>query len=926
MSLSRIEPGSMTRHAAVSLLALILSLGAPLHASAQTSPPGTIEEGARREEAYQLLAGKLQQADRDVAANRISDAARRYEEAYALALRVGAKADPERGRAAAGVSATRMQLAASAQKRGYLNEAVAHVDRVLKVDPLHQEAAKLKQELDKAIAQKRGLTPSADALGQLPEIHEKKIQVSTLVQDARVFLDAGELAKAEAKLKEALDADPGNEPANYYMKQLLDAKMRLENKRRGILSRSGLLMIDEVWNKPLTKDNLPAANPFATTNLVHTSKGRQVIKSKLERIKLDEVKFEELPLSEVVRYLKDEAKARDPDKQGINFFINPYQDNVQSASGFQTDPNTGATIAVPAAEQINLNDVTVRIDPALNNVRLLDVIDAVSKSASSPIKITIEDYAVVFLHKAPERAQLITRVFRVNPNTFESGLESVLGITFGDFQTGTSGGGGAGGGGGGGGGGQGGGGQGGGSIGTIIPRVFVSGVAQGGGGAGGGGGGGGGGGIGGGGGGGGSNGLRGVTIPTPAQSVQEVVRTFFAAAGVNLLPPNAVFFNDRLGLLMVRATTEEIEIVEQAIEVLNAAPPMIQIEAKFAEVGQDDLKALGFDWMVGNWLLGNGAVGVQPGTAPSYQGRSSAANPSGIFPGPADANGVPGPGATPSQASDNVLTGGLRQTVGSQGGSIPALGTITGLMTDPQFRVVIRALEQRGALELMAAPRVTTLSGRQAQVQINDLRTIVTGVDLQQATAGGGGGQVGGGAGIGGGAGAIGSQVGYITQITPFGPVLDVVPYVAADGYTIELTLIPTFSEFLGYDDPGLFIPQVQGAAGNAIGLPLTAQLPLPRLRVRQVVTSAIVWDGQTVVLGGLISEDIRKQRDKVPFLGDIPWIGRLFRTESTSASKRNLVIFITPTIIDPAGNPVHTPDNLPFDPSVLPDQQKKVQ
>jgi len=166
----------------------------------------------------------------------------------------------------------------------------------------------------------------------------------------------------------------------------------------------------------------------------------------------------------------------------------------------------------------------------------------------------------------------------------------------------------------------------------------------------------------------------------------------------------------------------------------------------------------------------------------------------------------------------------------------------------------------------------------------------------------------------------------YITQITPFGPVLDVVPYVAADGYTIELTLIPTFSEFLGYDDPGLFVPQIQGAAGNAIGLPLTAQLPLPRLRVRQVVTSAIVWDGQTVVLGGLISEDIRKQRDKVPFFGDIPWLGRLFRTESTSASKRNLVIFITPTIIDPAGNPVHTPDNLPFDPKLLPSQEQKVQ
>ncbi len=907
------EPRSMTRHAFVTVLAFLIALGPAMSVAAQTpaTPPSATDEAARREEAYQLIGGKLQLADRDVASGRIADAARRYEEVFTLATRVGTRADAERARAVAGVTSTRLQLAKSTQKRGYLIEASAHIERILKVDPLHQEAAAIKQDLDKAISAKRGLMPSPDALGQLPESRERQVQVGTLVQDARIFLEAGEVEKAQAKLRQALDADPSHEGANYFMKLVLDARARTEAKRRGILSKYALLHIDEVWNAPLTKENLPSANPFARTNLVHSSKGRQAIKSKLDRIRIDEVKFEELPLSEVVRYLKEEAKARDPDQEGINFFINPYLDNVQAGGSFQTDPTTGATIQVAAPEQANLGDVTIRIDPPLNGIRLVDLLDAVTKSASSPIKIAIEEYAVVFMHKAPERAQLVTRTFRVNPNTFESGLESVLGITFGDFQTGSSGGGGGGGQGGGGGGGQGG--QGGGSIGTVIPRVFVSGVAQGGQGGGGGGGGG----LGGGGGGGGSNGLRGVTIPTPAQNVQETVRTFFQAAGISLFPPNAVFFNDRLGLLMVRATTEELEIVEQAVEVLNAAPPMVQIEAKFAEVGQDDLKALGFDWTIGNWMIGGGgAIGVQPGTAPSFADGNGNA-----FPGPLA--GTAGPNT--ASGSDGVLTSGLRQTVGSQGAPIPALGTITGLMTDPQFRVVVRALEQRGALELMAAPRVTTLSGRQAQVQINDLRTIVTSVDLGQTGAGGGN-QAAGGLGTQNQGAAIGSSLNYITQITPFGPVLDVVPYVAADGYTIELTLIPTFSEFLGYDDPGLFVPQVQGAAGSSIGLPLVAQLPLPRLRVRQVVTSAIVWDGQTVVLGGLISEDIRKQRDKVPFLGDIPWIGRLFRTESTSAQKRNLVIFITPTIIDPAGNPVHTPDNLPFDPKVLPEQGKPVQ
>jgi len=82
-----------------------------------------------------------------------------------------------------------------------------------------------------------------------------------------------------------------------------------------------------------------------------------------------------------------------------------------------------------------------------------------------------------------------------------------------------------------------------------------------------------------------------------------------------------------------------------------------------------------------------------------------------------------------------------------------------------------------------------------------------------------------------------------------------------------------------------------------------------------------VVWDQQTVVLGGLISENVNKVKDKVPVLGDLPLVGRFFRSEASSTQKKNLVIFVTPTIIDPAGNPVHTPDNLPFDPHFAPSQ-----
>ena len=239
--------------------------------------------------------------------------------------------------------------------------------------------------------------------------------------------------------------------------------------------------------------------------------------------------------------------------------------------------------------------------------------------------------------------------------------------------------------------------------------------------------------------------------------------------------------------------------------------------------------------------------------------------------------------------------------------------------------MVIKALEQRGGADLLAAPRVTTLSGRQAQVQLVDIQGIVTGQDFQQNAGGAGTTGATGGAGgnntVGGG---VGTQNNYQTVLQEFGPVLDVVPYVSADGYSVQMTLIPSLTEFIGYDDPGQFVPSAQSVSGSNIGVPITAQLPLPHFRLRQITTSANVWDGQTVVLGGLIAENVVKIKDKVPMLGDLPLIGRFFRSESSDTKKKNLVIFVTPTIIDPAGNPIHTADNLPFDPTLLPPQSAK--
>jgi len=142
--------------------------------------------------------------------------------------------------------------------------------------------------------------------------------------------------------------------------------------------------------------------------------------------------------------------------------------------------------------------------------------------------------------------------------------------------------------------------------------------------------------------------------------------------------------------------------------------------------------------------------------------------------------------------------------------------------------------------------------------------------------------------------------------------VIDVLPTVSADGVTIQMTIIPTLTEFVGYDldTARIFVPT---AILPNSSTPASSVLPLPIFRVRQVTTSCSVWDGQTVVLGGLISDEVTKIKDKVPMLGDLPFVGKLFRSESSQTRKKNLIIFVTPTIIDPAGNRAHKDEELPF-------------
>src|SRR5207249_3716240 len=343
----------------------------------------------------------------------------------------------------------------------------------------NEAALRLKKENDKALEALKGRVPSKEVQALIPDVQKQRLNTATLVQDGKVLYEMGRMDDAEVKLKQAAKQDPDNIMAFYYLTLIEEARYAQGARAREISVKNKSVEVERAWLPPTQREALPVPNPFGTTNLVHTGPGRQAIQNKLHRIILNEVFLDGVPLPQVLNYLSEEATKRDPDKEGINFLINPNV--VASAAQTQIDPTTGATIQLPPPEPLDMNSVIVRISPALKNVHMSDLLDAVTKVANQPIRYSIEEYAVVFSQKPPDTAQLETRIFHVNPNTFQEGLESVGIFPLGSLVQSTTGGGGAGGGGGGLGGGGGGlgGGQGGGIF--DIPRVYVAGAGAGGG-------------------------------------------------------------------------------------------------------------------------------------------------------------------------------------------------------------------------------------------------------------------------------------------------------------------------------------------------------------------------------------------------------------------------------------------------------------
>jgi len=352
---------------------------------------------------------------------------------------------------------------------------------------------------------------------------------------------------------------------------------------------------------------------------------------------------------------------------------------------------------------------------------------------------------------------------------------------------------------------------------------------------------------------------------------------FFANKGVEFPTKAKIDYDARTSKLIVTNTPDNLRLIEQILRELNRSPTQVTIESKFVEVAQTDINELGFEWL----LLGEPTGSLTDPTAATTdmvlnQGRYGQVK---IF--------KQGPGAT------ETISGGLRfandQGLTTSNDNLLKFDSILGNI---QYRTIIHALEQSASTDVLSAPKVTTLSGETAVIKMVQERFFPEDWTEPEFQAGSASGGTTTGA-------SFTPAIPQFGEATEVGVIMIVTPTVAADGYSIDLDLEPEVVQFLQFDDYSYEVT-VEGNTIDAI-------LQMPVISRRKVQTKVIVWDGETVVLGGMITEHVTSIDDKIPFLGDVPLIGRMFRSDVSRSEKRNLLIFVTARLVNPAGQPIRT-------------------
>jgi type IV pilus assembly protein PilQ len=307
-----------------------------------------------------------------------------------------------------------------------------------------------------------------------------------------------------------------------------------------------------------------------------------------------------------------------------------------------------------------------------------------------------------------------------------------------------------------------------------------------------------------------------------------------------LSPRGSLAVDERTNVIIARDVSGNLNQIEELIRALDTQTPQVLIEARIVEASSRFNRELGIQWGGGSLLAQS--TGVDTGLA--------FPNSVGIF-GAADDAQAPTDGLSPTEntvTSPNFAVNLPAATGGGTGGALGfTFGSINNLFN---LNVRLSAAESSGMVRIISSPRVLTLDNKQAQISQGTL------IPFSQVSA-----------------------QGVQTTFQEAKLQLLVKPHVTADG-SVNLEVK------INRDEPDF---GNRGARGD------------PTILKREVQTELLVQDGHTAVIGGIYTRNSSRSLAQVPVLGDIPILGVLFQKRGSTDTRGELVVFITPRIVNRA-------------------------
>ena len=362
-------------------------------------------------------------------------------------------------------------------------------------------------------------------------------------------------------------------------------------------------------------------------------------------------------------------------------------------------------------------------------------------------------------------------------------------------------------------------------------------------------------------------------------------------------------YNRNTSRLRVVNNAEMLDLIGQLIGAAEEQTLLIQVGVRLVEINQNDL-----DSITANSTLAGSPLSVIPaGLTTNNQGPIPVTGAGWN----AQLNQIQGVGLLPNNTLQSFLQKGV--LAGTNQASSYALNTTElggTILNGMQFRSLITAISQKTSANVLANPSIVLKRGQEGVIEVTqEFRYVQEYNDPQSSIrtiipAGGGVFNTG----IPGPETVISSFPSQISDAVPIGVKMGVKPDITGDNGRVLMEIKPSFVDFEGYINYGTVINSAYAAAyfSNSVTI-LTNNIQQPVFVRRDLsLPSVEVSDGHTMMMGGLLREDIQKIDEKVPIIGDIPIFGRAFQGKTEQAIKKNTLIFVTPRILQVDGQPLN--------------------